>query len=71
MIHRGHYLQRGRGLGGIFSSIRRVLKPNFSKTIVVRHVNAVVFCSVLPYFIVESKVQAHIYIYKTTDNKHR
>lgn len=30
-IHKGHYLQRGRGLGGIFSSLFRVLKPLFSK----------------------------------------
>ena len=32
-IHRGQYLQRGRGLGGIFSSIFRVLKPIFSKSL--------------------------------------
>ena len=32
-IHRGHYLQRGRGLGGIFASIMRVLKPIVTKTI--------------------------------------
>lgn len=30
-IHRGHYLQRGRGLGGIFSSLMKILKPVFSK----------------------------------------
>ena len=30
-IHRGRYLQRGRGLGGLFSSIFRVLKPLFAK----------------------------------------
>ena len=32
-IHRGQYLQRGRGLGGIFSSIFRVLKPIFTKSL--------------------------------------
>ena len=32
-IHRGHYLQRGRGLGGIFASIMRILKPIVSKSI--------------------------------------
>lgn len=35
MIHKGHYLQRGRGLGGIFSSIIRVLKPIFTKSLAV------------------------------------
>jgi len=30
-IHRGHYLQRGRGLGGIFSALFRVLKPLISR----------------------------------------
>lgn len=30
-IHRGRYLQRGRGLGGLFSSIFRALKPLFAK----------------------------------------
>ena len=30
-IHRGRYLQRGRGLGGLFSSIFRVLKPLIAK----------------------------------------
>ena len=30
-IHRGRYLQRGRGLGGLFSLIFRVLKPLFTK----------------------------------------
>ena len=35
MIHRGQYLQRGRGLGGIFSSILRVLKPIFTKSLAV------------------------------------
>ena len=34
-IHRGHYLQRGRGLGGIFASIMRILKPIVTKTITV------------------------------------
>ena len=32
-VHRGQYLQRGRGLGGIFSSIFRVLKPIFTKSL--------------------------------------
>jgi len=30
-IHRGHYLQRGRGLGGIFSALFKVLRPLISK----------------------------------------
>lgn len=30
-VHRGRYLQQGRGLGGIFSSLFRILKPLISK----------------------------------------
>ena len=30
-IHRGQYLQRGRGLGGIFSTLIKFLKPVLSK----------------------------------------
>ena len=30
-IHRGDYMQRGRGFGSIFSSLIRVLKPLFNK----------------------------------------
>lgn len=32
-IHRGQFLQRGRGLGGIFASIMRILKPIVTKSI--------------------------------------
>ena len=32
-IHRGQYLQRGRGLGNIFASIMRILKPIVTKSI--------------------------------------
>ena len=32
-IHRGRYTQHGRGLGGIFSSLFRVLKPLLSKSV--------------------------------------
>jgi len=32
-IHRGPYIQHGRGFGGIFSSLLRVLKPLVSKGI--------------------------------------
>lgn len=32
--HRGPYFQRGRGFGGIFSSIIRFLKPIFTKGLV-------------------------------------
>lgn len=30
-VHRGLYLQRGHGLGGIFSSLMRILRPVFKK----------------------------------------
>ena len=30
-IHRGQYLQRGPGLGGIFSTLIKFLKPVLSK----------------------------------------
>ena len=31
-IHRGQFLQRGRGIGGIFSSLIRILKPIFKQS---------------------------------------
>ena len=34
-IHRGQYFQRGRGLGGIFASIMRILKPIVTRSIAV------------------------------------
>lgn len=32
-VHRGVYMQRGRGLGGIFASLSRFLRPMFTKGI--------------------------------------